>query len=151
MNPDFPIIVFRSTTTLSDYFPNKEKYVEDRVNSLLDVLEYLNNPGGTINIEDLADGTYAYELSVILSAIVDYYKKLQALVYDYYDNLYGNTDLPEVKKKIDYDLEELYNMFFHVEPDVFITPEELTVQLRIRNALLYLQFLEERQWTRQLH
>lgn len=147
MNPNFPIIVFRSTTTLSDYFPNKEKYVEDRVNDLLDVLERLNNPGGTINIEDFADGTYAYELSVILSAIVDYYKKLQALVYDYYDNLYGNTDLPEVKKKIDYDLEELYNMFFHVEPEVFITPEELTVQLKIRNALLYLQFLEERQWT----
>lgn len=145
MNPDFPIIVFRSTTTLSDYFPNKEKYVEDRVNDLLDVLERLNNPGGTINIEDFADGTYAYELSVILSAIVDYYKKLQALVYDYYDNLYGNIDLPEVKKKIDYDLEELYNMFFHVEPEVFITPEELTVQLKIRNALLYLQFLEERQ------
>lgn len=145
MNPDFPIIVFRSTTTLSDYFPNKEKYVEDRVNDLLDVLERLNNPGETIDIEDFADGTYAYELSVILSAIVDYYKKLQALVYDYYDNLYGNTDLPEVKKKIDYDLEELYNMFFHVEPEVFITPEELTVQLKIRNALLYLQFLEERQ------
>lgn len=145
MNPDFPIIAFRSTTTLSDYFPNKEKYVEDRVNDLLDVLEHLNNPGGTIDIEDFADGTYAYELSVILSAIVDYYKKLQALVYDYYDNLYGNTDLPEVKKKIDYDLEELYNMFFHVEPEVFITPEELTVQLKIRNALLYLQFLEERQ------
>nr|DAX54775.1 MAG TPA: hypothetical protein [Caudoviricetes sp.] len=145
MNPNFPIIVFRSTTTLSDYFPNKEKYVEDRVNSLLDVLEQLNNPGGSIDIDSLADGTYAYELSVILSAIVDYYKKLQALVYDYYDNLYGNTDLPEVKKKIDYDLEELYNMFFHVEPEVFITPEELTVQLRIRNALLYLQFLEERQ------
>ena len=111
----------------------------------MDVLEQLNNPGGSIDIESLADGTYAYELSVILSAIVDYYKKLQALVYDYYDNLYGNTDLPEVKKKIDYDLEELYNMFFHVEPDVFITPEELTVQLKIRNALLYLQFLEERQ------
>ena len=117
----------------------------------MDVLERLNHPGGTINIEDLADGTYAYELSVILSAIVDYYKKLQTLVYDYYDNLYGNIDLPEVKKKIDSDLEELYNMFFHVEPDIFITPEELTVQLRIRNDLLYLQFLEERQWTKQPH
>lgn len=135
--------MFQSTTTLSDYFPNKERYVEDRINNLLTDLQTLNYPNGKIEIADYADGTYEYELTVIMSSIVSYYKKLQGLVYEYFDNTYDNIKDLDVQAKISADLEELYFLFFHAEPIIAITPESITVTLKINNTIPYLNHLEE--------
>lgn len=128
-------------TSVAEAISGKEKYIEDRIGDFLSELKELNIDRDA-DVSLYAEGTYEYELSVILSSIVNYYKELKTLVYDYYNSEYATEFDDTVKKMLDKDLDILYEMFFQADINAIIS-DDIMVTLRLENKLNYLSYLEE--------
>ena len=128
-------------TSVAEAIPGKEKYIEDRIGDFLTELKELNIDR-YVDVSLYAEGTYEYELSVILSSIINYYKELKTVVYDYYNGMYACEFDDVIRKMIDKDLDVLYDMFFTANVNVIIS-DDIMVTLRLENKLNYLSYLEE--------
>lgn len=128
-------------TSVAEAIPGKEKYIEDRIGDFLTELKELNIDK-YVDVSLYAEGTYEYELSVILSSIINYYKELKTVVYDYYNGMYACEFDDTIRKMIDKDLDVLYDMFFTANVNVIIS-DDIMVTLRLENKLNYLSYLEE--------
>lgn len=128
-------------TSVAEAISGKEKYIEDRIGDFLSELKELNIDRD-VDVSLYAEGTYEYELTVILSSIVNYYKELKTLVYDYYNSEYATEFDDTVRKMLDKDLDILYEMFFQADINAIIS-DDIMVTLRLENKLNYLSYLEE--------
>lgn len=128
-------------TSVAEAIPGKEKYIEDRIGDFLTELKELNIDRD-VDVSLYAEGTYEYELSVILASIINYYKELKTVVYDYYNGLYACEFDDSIRKMIDKDLDVLYDMFFTANINVIIS-DDIMVTLTLENKLNYLSYLEE--------
>ena len=128
-------------TSVAEAIPGKEKYIEDRIGDFLTELKELNIDR-YVDVSLYAEGTYEYELSVILSSIISYFKELKTVVYDYYNGLYDCKFDDSIRKMIDKDLDVLYDMFYMANINVIIS-DDIMVTLTLENKLNYLSYLEE--------
>lgn len=128
-------------TSVAEAIPGKEKYIEDRIGDFLTELKELNIDRD-VDVSLYAEGTYEYELSVILASIISYFKELKTVVYDYYNGMYACEFDDSIRKMIDKDLNVLYDMFYTSNINVIIS-NDIMVTLRLENKLNYLSYLEE--------
>lgn len=128
-------------TSVAEAIPGKEKYIEGRIGDFLSELKELNIDR-EVDVSLYAEGTYEYELSVILASIINYYKEMKTAVYDYYNFAYVNYSDDSVRKMIEKDLDILYDMFFKANINVIIS-DDIMVTLTLENKLNYLSYLEE--------
>lgn len=128
-------------TSVAEAIPGKEKYIEDRIGDFLSELKELNIDRD-VDVSLYAEGTYEYELSVILSSIISYFKELKTVVYDYYNSEYATEFDDTVRKMLNNDLDVLYDMFYMANINVIIS-DDIMVTLSLENQLNYLSYLEE--------
>jgi len=128
--------------TVSNYIPHKEEYIEGKIGEFLSALSNVNE-NIPVDVEDYAEGTYAYELSVIMSRILKCYKAAKREIEGYHNDIYlEERDEHVHNERTQEALDTLADMFYRADVTVNIF-DNITVTLTMKNKIKYISILQD--------